>query len=159
MSRTAPASPLVPAPLSDRASAAAFAEQVHGLLVALTQNLRRETEALRRGAYVDGLGDAETRAELVHAYRQAFETLRANAQSLSRFIPVKLDELRRLHAEFQKELQRNLAALATARSISEQLLGRLAEQAAAASRPRTYGADAMMSRRSGPATLSVDRSL
>jgi hypothetical protein len=151
--------PVPPPVLSDRQSAQGFAEQVHGLLVALTSHLARETEALRRGAYASGVSDPDTKAELVFAYRDALQTLQANAAVLSRFVPVKLDELRRLNASFQAELQINLAAVSTARAVSEQLLNRLADQVTSARRPKTYGANGAMTRPPGAAALAVDKAL
>lgn len=145
--------------IHDRESANSFAEQLHGLMVSLTSHLRRETAALREGAYTEGLADHETKSELVFAYRDALAHLQQHKDALSRFVPVKLEELRKLNTAFQAELQVNLAAVSTAKAVSEQLLTRLADQVQARQRPKTYGASGMISQAKGMAAISVDRAL
>lgn len=145
--------------IHDRETANSFAEQLHGLMVALTSHLRRETAALRNGAYTDGLADHETKSELVFAYRDALANLQEHKDALSRFVPVKLEELRKLNTAFQAELQINLAAVSTAKAVSEQLLSRLADQVQARQRPKTYGASGTISQAKGMAAISVDRAL
>lgn len=145
--------------IHDRETASQFAEQLHGLMVALTSHLHRETKALRSGNYTDGLSDHETKADLVFAYRDALANLQQHKDVLSRFVPVKLDELRKLNAAFQAELQVNLAAVSTAKAVSEQLLTRLADQVQARQRPKTYGASGTMTRAQGMSAISVDRAL
>lgn len=150
-----PATPLI----HDRDTASQFAEQLHGLMISLTSHLHRETKALRNGAYTAGLADHETKAELVFAYRDALTNLQKHKDVLSRFVPVKLEELRKLNATFQAELQLNLAAVSTAKAVSEQLLTRLADQVQARQRPKTYGASGTMTRAKGMAAITVDRAL
>lgn len=146
-------------PITDRETAQQFTEALHGLMINLTQHMRRETEALKAGDYSTGLTDAETKADLVHTYRTSLAHLKANKDSLSRFVPVKLDELRRLNASFQSELQVNLAAVTTAKAVSEQLLTRLADKVSAGNRPKTYNASGSMTPTSKGAALAVDRAL
>lgn len=145
--------------IHDRDTASRFAEQLHGLMISLTSHLHRETKALRAGAYTEGLADHETKAELVFAYRDALANLQNHKDVLSRFVPVKLEELRKLNTAFQAELQVNLAAVSTAKAVSEQLLTRLADQVQARQRPKTYGASGTMTRAKGMSAISVDRAL
>lgn len=145
--------------IHDRDTASHFAEQLHGLMISLTSHLRRETKALRDGAYTAGLADHETKAELVFAYRDALANLQKHKDVLSRFVPVKLDELRKLNTAFQAELQINLAAVSTAKAVSEMLLTRLADKVQARQRPKTYGASGTLTRAKGMSAISVDRAL
>lgn len=145
--------------IHDHDTASSFAEQLHGLMLSLTAHLRRETKALRNGAYTEGLADHETKSELVFAYRDALANLQKYKDALSRFVPVKLEELRKLNTAFQAELQVNLAAVSTAKAVSEQLLTRLADQVQARQRPKTYGASGTMTRAKGMSAISVDRAL
>ena len=148
-----------PALIDDKDGAVRFAEQLHGLMIALTQLLRRETGALRLGSYTDALAQQDTKAELLFAYRKALADLQANRAAVSRFVPVKLDELRRLNETFQAELQKNLATVSTAKAISEQLLTRLSDKVSAARQPKTYGASGIMNRPTRTAAISIDRAL
>ncbi len=140
-------------------AAVQFAERLHGLLVSLTQHLALETEALKAGTWSRLSFDQDTKSELLHAYRDAHKRLQANQDAISRFVPVKLDTLRRLHEAFQQELQRNLATVSTAKAVSEHLLSRLAEQVSGQNQPKTYSAGGTMTKHAKAAALSVDRSL
>jgi hypothetical protein len=146
-------------PITDRDSAASFAERLHGLMIALTQHLRRETEALRDGALTRTTIDHDTKSELMFAYRSALQHLQAHKEIISRYVPVKLDELRRLNDEFQAELQKNLATVSTAKAVSEHLLSRLSDQVSGSRQPKTYGASGTMTRTGQAAAISVDRAL
>lgn len=145
--------------INDRDSAIAFSERLKGLLISLTSHLQRETLALRAGQYAQGVADHETKADLIFAYRDALKQVKDHQGQLARFIPVKIDELRRLNETFQAELQVNLAAVSTAKAVSELLLTRLADQVSASKRPKTYGANGTMSARANTAAISVDRAL
>jgi hypothetical protein len=147
------------APITDRESAVGFAEHLHGLLVALTQHLRRETNAMRSGVYSGIAVDQETKSDLLFAYRSGLGLLKTHQGLISRHVPVKIDELRRLHEVFQTELQKNLATVSTAKAVSEQLLARLADQVSANRRPKTYGATGAMNGGGSSAAISVDRAL
>ncbi|MFN3169664.1 MAG: hypothetical protein ACE37E_03125 [Hyphomicrobiales bacterium] len=146
-------------PITDRESAANFAERLHGLMIALTQHLRRETKALRDGAFSKDATDQDTKNELMFAYRSALGHLQAHKDIISRHVPVKLDELRRLNEEFQAELQKNLATVSTAKAVSEHLLTRLSDKVSAGRQPKTYGASGTMTSGGQAAAISVDRAL
>lgn len=146
-------------PITDRETAQQFTEALHGLMINLTQHMRRETEALKAGNYANGLDDPETKADLVHTYRTALAHLKENRETLARFVPVKLDELRHLNTSFQSELQVNLAAVTTAKAVSEQLLTRLSDKLSAKNRPKTYGANGAMTQAYKSAAVAVDRAL
>lgn len=143
----------------DRDSATRFTEQLHGLMVSLTQHLQRETDELKSGTYTHAALDHETKSDLVHAYRTALGQLQTHKKVLVRFVPVKLDELRQLNEAFQSELQKNLATVSTAKAVSEHLLTQLAEQVSTDRQPKTYGASGTMNRRAKAAAISVDRAL
>jgi hypothetical protein len=145
--------------ITDRESAASFAEGLHGLMISLTQHLRRETQTLREGAFSKSSVDHDTKSELMFAYRSALGHLQAHKDIISRHVPVKLDELRRLNEEFQAELQKNLATVSTAKAVSEHLLTRLSDQVSAGRQPKTYGASGTMTSGGPAAAISVDRAL
>ena len=151
--------PSTPTPIASREEAIAFAEQLHGLLDAMTSHLQRETTALKAGTLTSEQIDHETKSALLFDYRAALARLRDNKDVVSRFAPVKIDELRRVNEVFQGELQKNLASITTAKAISEHLLNRLADHASANRQPKTYGAAGTMTRPAKPAALSVDRAL
>ena len=146
-------------PITDRETAQQFTDALHALMTGLTGHMRRETEALKAGDYAGGLSDAEAKADLVHAYRAALAHLKANKDALARFAPVKLVELRRLNTSFQSELQVNLAAVTTAKAVSEQLLTRLSDKVSAGKRPKTYNASGSMAQGRQGMPLAVDRAL
>ena len=145
--------------IEDRESATRFTDQLLGLMISLTQHLQRETNDLTTGAYTRASVDYETKSDLVYAYRTALGQLQAHKDVLSRFVPVKLEELRRLHEDFQSELQRNLATVSTAKAVSEHLLTQLADQVSGRRQPKTYGASGTMNRAPKAAAISVDRDL
>lgn len=146
-------------PITDKDSAASFADMLQGLIVSLTEHLRRETRAVYEGSFSHASVDQHAKSELMFAYRTALNTLHANKDIVSRYVPVKLDELRRLNEEFQSELQKNLATVSTAKAVSEGLLSRLAEQVSSNRQPKTYGASGTMTVASRAAAISVDRAL
>ncbi|MFK7791359.1 MAG: hypothetical protein AB8B88_01690 [Devosiaceae bacterium] len=146
-------------PINDRDTASQFADHLHGLLISLTQHLHRETEVLREGVYTALSVDHDTKNDLMFAYRTALGLLQQHKDLISRHVPVKLDDLRRLNETFQLELQKNLATVSTAKAVSEHLLSRLADQVSANSRPKTYGASGTMMRGGQAAAISVDRAL
>lgn len=142
----------------DRDTASAFTDQLQGLLMALTSHLKRETNALRTGSISTAV-DHETKASLFHDYHAALKHLQANKDAVSRFAPVKVDELRRTNETFQNELQKNLASVTTAKAISEHLLTRLAESASTTRRPKTYTAGGTVAQPGQAAAISYDRAL
>ena len=145
--------------IDDRESATRFTEQLHGLMVSLTQYLQRETRELKAGAFTSAALDHETKSDLVYAYRTALTQLRTNKKVLTRFVPEKLEKLSGLNEAFQAELQKNLATVSTAKAVSEHLLTQLAEQVSTDRQPKTYGASGTMNRAPKAAAISVDRAL
>lgn len=145
--------------IGDQQQAADFGEGLHGLMLSLAKRLETETTELKAGRFAVGTFDIESKSNLIFRYRQALANVEANATSLSRFIPVKLDELRRLNTRLQDALQVNLAAVATAQGMSEQLLGKLAAKASAHKRPKTYGATGLVAKTPPASAMALDRAL
>jgi hypothetical protein len=99
-----------------------------------------ETARLGDGAIRDALGLSETKGAAARRYGLAIEAIRANGVALGRFRPPSLALLRLRHEAFARDLDLNMAVLATARTVSESLVRELATDVAKARSPQGYGA-------------------
>lgn len=123
----------------DRPAAEATCARLESAMGDLLTVIERETELVRRGQ-LDAAGELQPeKAKLVSLYMRGMTYVRDQTVSLGNLAPEAVDRLKRRHAEFQPVLRINLAVLATAREVADNLLRKVAEGAGTSRAPSTYG--------------------
>ncbi|WP_208996602.1 hypothetical protein [Stappia sp. 28M-7] len=125
--------------IADRKAAEATCNRLEAAMGDLLAVIERETELVRLGK-LDAAGDLQPeKAKLVSIYMRGMTFVRDQTTSLGNLAPEAVDRLKRRHAEFQPVLRINLAVLATAREVADNLLRKVAQGAASTRAPSTYG--------------------
>ena len=92
---------------------------IEATMEALLQFIEAETTLLRSGKTI-AAGELEPRKrDYARQYMDDLATIRAIGPILERLAPDSVARLRRLHDEFRSVLQINMAALATAKAVSD----------------------------------------
>jgi hypothetical protein len=109
-------------------------------LDALVSVMNEETTLLRAGRYRDAgkLGAEKTR--LAQDYVGFARSVQRQADRLKREAPGAVERLRNGHERLATQMAENLRVIATARSVTEDLLTDVANIVGAKARARTYGA-------------------
>jgi len=124
----------------------------------LIASIEAETQLLRAGK-LRAAGELQSnKSELAKAYVAGIAEFKNNAVALGRLAPTSIEVLRERHEEFRSMLQINLAVLATAREVAQDLVRTVAEKTSAGPATTTYGrTGAMNSQRVvGERGLAVD---
>ena len=142
-------------------AADALIDEVVTALGALEAVIREETRLIRAGllfAAAD-LEPEKTRASGV--YLRLRTRLKANTVALGRLCPNRVEDLRRHHRDFTALMRDNLAVLAIAREVSEDLVRTTSEAAGRHTAPRVYGRNAghSVAALTGARGIAVDRRL
>ena len=156
------AAPLDPNAQTDSANSEAesICAEVEEAMESLVTVIQDETALVRSGQIV-AAGDLEERKkEAARRYVAAVDHVKTMAPALERMAPHAIDRLRRRNENFRAVLQLNLAALAAAREVSENLVRSVADAVDVSSRPVGYGrAGVMDARRLGSNAIAFDQSL
>ena len=115
---------------------------------ALVEVVEEETDLVRAGHLRDATRLEPEKADLAQRYAAAAVAVKANAAFLSRHVPRRYEEMRRMHDTFHALLQTNLTVLATAHAVSEGIIRGVSGELARKAAPRTYG---MSGRTTAPA--------
>lgn len=149
-------------PLIGTAEAAeALVDEVIGALGELEAVIREETRLVRSGLL---FAAAEMEAEKTRTsgvYMRLRARVKANSVALGRLCAPRVEDLRRHHQDFTGLLRENLAVLAIAREVSEDLVRTVSEAVGKHTAPRTYGRDAASAvpALSGARGIAIDRRL
>jgi hypothetical protein len=132
-------------------------EEAMDLLLKVIQD---ETSLVRAGQLV-AAGELDApKKEAARRYVAAVDKVKTAAPMLERMAPHAIDRLKRRNENFRSVLQLNLAALAAAREVSENLIRSVAEAVDVAPKPVGYGrAGVMETRTNRPNAIALDRSL
>jgi hypothetical protein len=84
---------------------------------------------------------------------------RDEVETLQAYDPVGTESLRRRHELFRAEVQINLAVLATARDVAEEMLRSVANEVGASRQPATYGHPARPQAEAPVRGFAFDRNL
>ncbi|PLX37245.1 MAG: flagellar protein FlgN [Hyphomicrobiales bacterium] len=141
---------LVATPEDARALCADMAATMDALIDAIEQ----ETALIRAGKLFAANDMHPSKSELAERYLADVEKMRQNSLALGRFAPAQVDALRRRHEEFRALLQINLAVLATARQVSQDLVHSVARKLGAKGQPQNYGSNGSMAP-SGPMARGI----
>lgn len=137
------------------------AEAITQTMEQLINTVRLESDLIRAGKMDDAFAISDKKAMLSTEYVKGMTILRDNALAISRYAPVQVDLLRRMHETFRAELQVNMAALATAKTISENLIRGANQDVQNRTTPNTYGQSGTMAKRQGTLRqgISVNQNL
>ncbi|MEP3046008.1 MAG: flagellar protein FlgN [Roseibium sp.] len=118
-----------------------FCSALSGTMEALLSVIEMETELVRSGELKKAGELQADKARLIHEYTRGMMTAKDHAVVLGNLAPAATDSLRRQHSEFQPVLRINLAVLATARDVTNNIVSTVAKVAGAknATAPTTYG--------------------
>lgn len=145
--------------VSDAGEAHALVEGVLGLLSALSHVVGEETALVKKSKLSEALQHEGRKGELAGAYMLGLEAVKANALALARFAPDDIARLKEAHGQFLELIGTNQAVLATARSVSENIMRDLAREANPPRQAAGYGPGSAAPQRAPASPLVLSRKL
>ncbi|NVK35525.1 MAG: flagellar protein FlgN [Rhodobacteraceae bacterium] len=122
--------------------------------------IEEETELVREGKLRDAGKLQVEKSRLIHEYTRGMMCAKEFAVALGNLAPASAQGLRRQHSEFQPVLRINLAVLATAREVSNEIVTTVATAVGAKQRSTTYGPGGNAPVAAGPANgIAINTSL
>ena len=122
--------------------------------------IERETQLVRSGSLKEAGILQPEKARLIHEYTRGMMCAKQHAVALGNLSPSAADRLRRQHAEFQPVLRINLAVLATAREVTNDIVSTVARAVGARRQTTTYGSAGQAPQSATAAEgIAVNRSL
>ncbi len=142
-------------------AAEALVDEVVTALGELEVVIREETRLVRAGLLFAAADLEPEKTRTSGAYLRLRARLRANTIALGRLCPERVEGLRRHHQDFTALMRENLAVLAIAREVSEDLVRTTSEAAGRHTAPRLYGRNAghAVAALTGARGIAVDRRL
>ncbi|OKL45305.1 hypothetical protein [Pseudovibrio exalbescens] len=146
--------------ITTREQAEAFCSRFDAALDMLVEVIDEETRLLKQGLVADLPTLTPRKTEAIEHYMSGIRAVSANAIALGNLAPEAIQEMRERHSRLKPLLQQNLTVVATARSVSDQIVDTVAKAVGSQLQPKTYGANATTNRASKTAKgLSVNQSL
>lgn len=144
----------------DSLPAAELIAQTASCLSRLVEVMNAETTLLRSGRYREAAPHAAEKTRHAQDYAALSRAVQRQLARLTTEAPSLIDQLRVGHESFATQLAENLRVIATARSVTETLLGDVATALGRTARTRTYGAAGVIDT-NGPAArgVSINRAL
>jgi flagellar biosynthesis/type III secretory pathway chaperone len=131
-----------------------------GTLRALVEIMNQETTLLRAGRHREAGTLTADKTRLAQDYVGYSRSVQRQLERLKREAPDDLALLKNGHERLATQMAENLKVIATARTVTEDLLTDVAQQVARASAPKTYGARGEMPAANKPlGGLAVNRAL
>lgn len=109
-------------------------------LTALVEVMNRETTFLRAGHVREATALTNEKTQLAQDYVALARAVQHAAPRLKAEAPARIDALRRGHEALATQMAENLRVLATAKTVTENLLSDVARAAGNAAKPKTYSA-------------------
>lgn len=136
-------------------------DEVTAVIEELEGVIREETRLVRSGLLFAAAELEFEKTRISGAYLRLRTRLKANSVILGRLCAPRVEELRRRHESFTALLRENLAVLAIAREVSEDLVRTVSDAVGKRAAPRTYGRDAATggSALAGARGIAIDRHL
>jgi flagellar biosynthesis/type III secretory pathway chaperone len=130
-------------------------------LDALVSVMNQETTLLRAGRLKDASTLTAEKTALAQDYTQLVRSIQRQTARLLREAPLEVRELRAGHERLAVQMAENLKVLATARTVTEDVLTDVAETVGRQSRTKTYGADGEIrkSNTGGARGIAINRAL
>lgn len=132
------------------ADATELCETIARAMDSLIDTIEDETALVRAGKVLEAGALQPKKAGLSDVYVKAILYARRQGEALKRYAPEAADLLERRHTEFRSLLRINMAVLATARQVSEELVQNVSRNVGKADRPSTYAASGVA--QSGPSS-------
>jgi hypothetical protein len=120
----------------------ALIAEVNGALAELEVVIAEETRLVRSGLLFAAAELEAEKTRTAGSYMRLRARLKANSVVLGRLCAAGVEDLRHRHRDFTALLRENLAVLAIAREVSEDLVRTVSESVGRRTAPRTYGRDA-----------------
>lgn len=142
-------------------AAEALLAQLDAAMAALTAIVAEETRLVKMGALIAASELTPEKSARAADYIRLRDRVSRNRVGLATFAPQHVEVVRRQHGEFASLLKVNLAVLATARDVAEDIVRNVSEAVGKTTGPATYGRSAAQR----PATvisargIAVDRAL
>ncbi|MET4633810.1 hypothetical protein [Kaistia defluvii] len=130
-----------PAPEAGNPDAATTLTGIEATMDALLQLIEAEAELLRAGKIFAARELGQRKSYYAKRYMDELAVLGAIGQSLEDLDPGQVARLRQRHEEFRSVLQINLAALATARAVSDSALQAVVDNSRNVRRPEPYNGE------------------
>ncbi len=111
----------------------------HDTLTKLVDIMNNETTLLRAGRLLEASELAAPKAELAQKYVGLARAIQHNAKLLKETAPHLLMELQKHQTALATQMAENMRVLATAKTLSEEIIGDVAAQLGQAQKPKTYG--------------------
>lgn len=124
-------------------------------LATLIEVINEETTLLTAGRVRDAAGLSGRKVQLAQDYVGWARALERQAGRLEAEAPDALERLRQLNESFATQLADNLKVIATARQVTEDLLGDVAVAMGAGGRAKTYGQNGQVAPRSAGAASGI----
>ncbi|MGE0652322.1 MAG: flagellar protein FlgN [Alphaproteobacteria bacterium] len=123
--------------------------------------LIEEETALVRSGHLFAAGELQVpKAECARQFIAGMEAVKKIRPAIEKVAPDAIERLKRRHEEFKSVLQMNLAVLATAREVSDNLIEDLARGVGRGPAQRGYGSTGAMQQGAGGVRgIAVDRNL
>lgn len=127
----------------------------------LVDILNRETTLLRAGHFRQAGELAAQKTQTAQDYVQLARTVQREAVRLKAQVPELLSQLRQRHESLATQMAENLRVLATAKSVTEDILSDVARSVGGAGQPETYGTSGKLGKEAGPspAGFALNRAL
>ena len=131
-----------------------------GTLRALVDIMNNETMLLRAGRYREATELTAEKTRLAQDYVVYSRAVQRQIERLKLEAPDDVGMLRLGHDRLATQMAENLKVIATAKTVTEDLLTSVATQVAASSRPKTYGAGGQVAQPRGPSGgIAINRAL
>lgn len=127
----------------------------------LVDVLSQETTLLRAGQFKQATALTAQKTQLAQDYVQLARSVQREAERLKAEVPNLLTELKQRHEAFATQMAENLRVLATAKSVTEDILTDVAKTVGAQGKPETYGTAGQVSGKTGNGTagFAINRAL
>lgn len=154
------ASPLQLA-LTSKNDGLAFLASARASMAQLIDILSRETTLLRAGQSFKAADLSQEKTTITQAYFQFVRAIQHNADLLNRLVPDELRAIRDSHQGLITQLSDNLRVIATAKTLSQDILNSVSSQIGQTQSPQTYGASGRMGGNAQPPNggLAINRAL
>lgn len=128
----------MPARITSREAAADMVRDLNRAMDELLVLLEDETRLVKAGKLKEAAELSARKEERAAEYTRLMLVAREEVESLQAFDPIGTESLRRRHELFRSEVQINLAVLATARDVAEDMMKAVASEVGASRPAATY---------------------
>lgn len=127
-------------PITTKAEAETALDDLSTLFANLSTLLQQETALVRTGKLRKAAEIEPAKKDLAGKVYTLGERLKANAKFILQAVPERCAALKGAQQDLHAALQRNMAVLTTAHSVSEGIVRRLSGELAKKAAPQVYGA-------------------